>query len=79
MICDLQDSQPVLGGALQKRIPQLVFNMGDDGEVWPSLELWQLIRASMRRGKEHKGKIKSTSSSYTLHKVVLTGVDREVM
>lgn len=55
MICLLQDSQLTSGGALQKRVPELVSNVGNDGDVWPSLELWQLIRASMRRGERSTG------------------------
>ncbi len=55
MKCNLSDSQLALGGALQKQVPELVFNMGDDGDVWPRLELWQLIRANVKRGKRSTG------------------------
>lgn len=53
MVFNMQDDQLALGGALQKRF---LFNMGD---VWPSLELWQLISASVKREERSRGKIKS--------------------
>lgn len=60
----------------------ILFNMraDDDGDVWQSFEFWQLIRACRKREKHYtQGKNREHMFQLTLYKVVLTGVDRDVI